>query len=801
MSKRTFINIIKKILTIILISFGVYANAIDYASIAFSQGDYKTAIKLSSEIIDTAEDKNKTSALIRRGEAYRALGYLRDAQSDLETAKKIAIQQKDALLTSIASLALGQLLFQQQNYPQAKKILELAQQQAKTLKLPVIESSAINTLANILAHQDKKNAAIKLYRDAIILAEQTDDIALIVALRRNLIRALGPSDEALKQFKKAQQQALSIPNLYEQAELLLALSEESEFSNLILQQVLDIAQKLKSPKLLSQAKGKLGALYEQQHRYTEALTLTDQAITYAQQITNNDLLLQWQWQSARLLKLLGHRNAAISAYRRTVYYINVIRQDIPVSYQGGRSSFRETLSPIYIGLADLLLEQAALIAKPTNIDELINEHEQSLLREARDTIEQIKLSEIQDYLKDSCIINRTEKLETLAPNTAVLYPIILPKRLELLVSIGTKLIRYSTNVTAVQLQKSVNLLVKTLRPTSSGELNPLDKKNSKQLYQWLINPLLKQLKEQKIDTLVFVPDGVLRSLPIAALSDGKHYLIEEFAIATVPGLTLFDPKPLANKNMHALLAGLSQPGPVVLELPDAMWDGLVNQSSNNNRGIRGTSTTIKQLKPQEKDRSITERKVDMVNKVQQALALPGVEKEINQLSKHLQGQVLLDKNFLLSNFVSDISENPYRVVHIASHGFFGGSPEQNFLMTYDHKLNMDQLGSILKPKQLSDKPIELLTLSACQTAEGDDRSPLGMAGIALKSGARSILGTLWPIADDAAQQMLPSFYNNLIQTQTTKAKALQSAQLKLLKQKEFSHPFFWSAFILIGNWL
>jgi len=133
--------------------------------------------------------------------------------------------------------------------------------------------------------------------------------------------------------------------------------------------------------------------------------------------------------------------------------------------------------------------------------------------------------------------------------------------------------------------------------------------------------------------------------------------------------------------------------------------------------------------------------------------------------------------------------------------FFGGAPEQNFLMTFDHKLNMNQLGSILKPKQLSDKPIELLTLSACQTAEGDDRSPLGMAGIALKSGARSILGTLWPIADNAAQQMLPSFYKNLIQTQTTKAKALQKAQLKLLKQKEFEHPFFWSAFILIGNWL
>jgi len=784
---------------IVILSFHTTLAAnLKQAGDAFSQGDYQTAIKLSSIVIATSNDEDKIIALIRRGEAYRALGHLREALIDLQNAYSVAKQNQQILIQTLAGLSLGQLYIQQQKYSPAKDLLEQTQQLAASLKLPDLQASAMNALGNIASQKNNKKAAQEFYQSAIKLAKQTNDIALIVASRRNLIHILNNQEEKNRQLEIVQKEAKSIPNMYERGELLLAISQEIKFSYPVLQQVLSIAETINSPKLLSQANGLLGALYEKEQRYDEALTLTEQAIYTAQQINNNDLLLKWQWQSGRILKALGNSSSAIAAYRRAIYYINAIRQDIPVNYQDGRSSFRETLSPIYTGLADLLLEHAAKLAKTKSFNK---EEEQKLLKEARDTIEQIKLSEIQDYFQDTCIINRTEKLEALAPRTAVLYPIILPNRLELLLSIENKLIRYASIVTQSQLEKSVKDLVKTLRPTHSGDLYPLDKKQSKQLYQWLINPVLAQLKQQEIDTLVFVPDGVLRSLPISALFNGKNFLVEEFAIATVPGLTLFDPKPLNNQNMRALLAGLSQPGPVVLELPSSMWEGLANQSTNNKRGIRGISTTIEQLKPQANKRSITKHKADTINKVQQALALPGVKQEINQLSKNLQGQVLLDNNFLLNNFVRDIKDNPYQVVHIASHGFFGGAPEQNFLMTFDHKLNMNQLGSILKPKQLSDKPIELLTLSACQTAEGDDRSPLGMAGIALKSGARSILGTLWPIADNAAQQMLPSFYKNLIQTQTTKAKALQKAQLKLLKQKEFEHPFFWSAFILIGNWL
>jgi len=798
-NKQIKMYLITTVYLLMLLPLTLQADALKEASNAFSRGDYVTAVKLTSSIISQTDKPQKFIALIRRGEAFRALGHLRDSQTDLQAAVILAKQQHNSLEQAIATLSLGQLLFQQQHNTQASKLLKTTLQLAQQLKQPIIEASANNILGNILSNQDKQTDAIVHYKAALNQAIQVGDTALVVASRRNLAKVLGNTKEAKKQLTLAQNEALTVLNLYERAELLLGLAQEIKSPYPLLQKVLSLSQTLNSPKLRSQAKGQLGALYEKKQRYSEALILTEQAIVNAQEITSDDLLLKWQWQSGRLLNALGDKDAAISAYRQAVYYINTIRRDIPLNYQGGKSSFREILSPIYIGLADLLLQQAAIVKH--------TEQEQILLREARDTIEKIKLSELQDYFQDPCIISQTEKLETLAPHTAVLYPIILPDRLELLVSIGTTLSRYSSTITKKQLQRAVNRLVTSLRPTHSGQLYPFNKKMSMQLYQWLINPIFNQLKKEKIDTLVFVPDGVLRSLPIVALTNGKQYLLEDFAIATVPGLTLFDPNALPQGSMQILLAGLSKPGPVVLELPDAMWSNLIQKTTRSSRGLRGMPTTIAQLKPPAKlktrkidQRSLLERKADM-DKVQQALALPGVKQEIEQLTKSMQGKVLLDDNFLLKRFSSEVAEKSYRVVHIASHGFFGGAPEQNFIMTYDRKLNMNQLGNILQPKRLAEKPIELLTLSACQTAEGDDRSPLGLAGVALKSGARSILGTLWPIADNAAQQMLPAFYDNLIQPQATKAKALQLAQLNLLKQKEFEHPFFWSPFVLIGNWL
>jgi CHAT domain-containing protein len=141
------------------------------------------------------------------------------------------------------------------------------------------------------------------------------------------------------------------------------------------------------------------------------------------------------------------------------------------------------------------------------------------------------------------------------------------------------------------------------------------------------------------------------------------------------------------------------------------------------------------------------------------------------------------------------------VVHIASHAEFTGDPSTSWLLTHDGRLTLDQLSDLVGVAKFRDDPLELLMLSACQTAAGDDRAALGLAGVALRAGARSALGSLWSISDEATYELVVEFYKALKDPTASKSLALRTAQRKLLDDERFQHPFFWSPFLLIGNWL
>jgi CHAT domain-containing protein len=129
---------------------------------------------------------------------------------------------------------------------------------------------------------------------------------------------------------------------------------------------------------------------------------------------------------------------------------------------------------------------------------------------------------------------------------------------------------------------------------------------------------------------------------------------------------------------------------------------------------------------------------------------------------------------------------------------FGSTADATFVMAHDDLITIDQLQAYLRGPGLRDRPIELLTLSACETAEGDDRAPLGLSGAALKAQAESALGSLWPVSDEAAQRLMASFYGNLVQAGSAgKARALQQAQVRMIGQTGLQHPYFWAPFILV----
>ena len=234
---------------------------------------------------------------------------------------------------------------------------------------------------------------------------------------------------------------------------------------------------------------------------------------------------------------------------------------------------------------------------------------------------------------------------------------------------------------------------------------------------------------------------------MAALHDGNQYLVEQYNIALTPSLQLLDPKPLQRKALKTLTVGLSQ---------------------------------ARQGFP----------------------ALENVAREVEQIQTDLPSVVLLNQAFTSNAFRKTIESSYFPVVHIATHGQFSSKAEETFVLTWDNRITAKQFDEILQPaNQGSDKAIELLVLSACQTAQGDKRAALGLAGIAMRAGTRSTLATLWKVSDVATAELMGWFYRQLSDSTATKAEALRQAQLSLLRNPKYQHPFYWAPYVLIGNWL
>jgi len=191
----------------------------------------------------------------------------------------------------------------------------------------------------------------------------------------------------------------------------------------------------------------------------------------------------------------------------------------------------------------------------------------------------------------------------------------------------------------------------------------------------------------------------------------------------------------------------------------------------------------------------------LTDSVQGFAPLPYVGEELKTVHALYGGTLLENQQFTVAAMEKDLGETPYRIVHIASHGQFDSDVNKTFLLTYDGKLGMNKLEQILGLSRFRTDAVELLTLSACQTAAGDDRAALGLAGVAIKAGARSALATLWTVNDPASAALVADFYRALQDPANSKAAALQKAQLELLKDARYRHPSYWSAFLLIGNWL
>jgi len=488
------------------------------------------------------------------------------------------------------------------------------------------------------------------------------------------------------------------------------------------------------PYMLSYIYGYMGELYEDEGRYQDALTITRKAHFTSQEIDAGELSYQWEWQLGRLLNKLGKKEQALTNFRSSVATLAKVRTLVTV---GEAIDFKTRVSPVYYQLAQALLAKSATVSD--------KDEQQQLLQEVIDSLEAMKLAEVENYFDSECVLLPEEEvnLSSLDSKVAVLYPVLLPNRTELILQFADEIQRFSIAVDFEQLGQEVLEFRKRIESYQSDNSY---QKHAQQLYQWIIKPIESSLREAEIDTLVFVPDGPLRTIPIAALHNGKSFLIEEYAIAITPGMTLMDPKPLQRKGLKILAHGL-------------------------------------------------------IEAVQGYAALPSVEKELIEIAKIFPGQQYLDSNFQLKTTVEQMSNDEFSVVHFATHGEFNRDHSKSFLLTYDDKLTMNRLVNSIALRRFGSDPLELLVLSACQTAVGDDQAALGLAGVAIKAGARSALATLWFISDESTTELVARFYRQLSKSGVSKAKALQIAQIDLITNTRYKHPSFWAPFLLIGNWM
>lgn len=323
----------------------------------------------------------------------------------------------------------------------------------------------------------------------------------------------------------------------------------------------------------------------------------------------------------------------------------------------------------------------------------------------------------------------------------------------------------AANRTAILQQvKELTISVSSLsRSNNNSYLQP-----ARQLYRWMIAPLESEMQEQNIDTLIFCMGTGLRAMPLAALHDGQKFLIEKYSFSRIPAFKLTDTIYRDLRKAQVLAMGAS---------------------------------IFKEQQP-----------------------LPAVPVELNAIAENIwQGKSFLNEEFTINNLQTQRASQPFKIIHLATHADFkSGVPSNSYVQFWDTKLTLDKMPQL----HWNNPQVELLVLSACKTAIGNEQAELGFAGLAVQAGIKSVVASLWYVSDEGTLGLMTEFYRYL-QSAPIKAEALKQAQIAMLKgqvyfkdgqlyspkgiislppelaklanNKDLSHPYYWAGFTVVGS--
>jgi CHAT domain-containing protein/Tfp pilus assembly protein PilF len=712
----------------------------------FNQGKLDIALKTwqkSESLYKELRDKTgEIGTQINQARSLQGLGFYVRARITLEKVEKSLSKQPNSELKLAGLLNLGNVYRVMGDFSKAQKMFEQSLAIATSQHYIYSKQQTLFNLGNLAYDQQKLPIALKYYQQVTNYNSPVKLSALIHKLE--ILIQLNQNQDASKLLPKIinELNTLSTSKITIYAQINLAISllkiPGSDITNIahLLAKSSKQALDYGLPRAESYSLGTLAHLYEQKQQWEEAKSLTIQALNIAQKINAADIYYQWQWQLGRIFKSTGDISTATSYYDASVKTLQSLRQDLTAINQDVQYSFIEKVEPVYREFVNLLLQ-----SNP----EANAQQKQRNISLARETIEALQLAEITNYFRQSCVTSQILPIEKIDRKAAVIYPIILEDRIEVIVSLPNQPLRhYQTYLPSEKVEAVISQMRQSLRRTSFLQERLIP---SQEIYSWLIKPSAEDLTKLEIKTLVFVLDGSLRNIPMAALYDGEKYLIEKYKIALAPSIQLSKPLSLKSRAFKGLVAGLSKG----------------NEKFSD---------------------------------------LPGVKDEVEKITNKVKSTTLLDKDFTVSSLKTQINTLPFSILHIATHGQFSSKPEDTFILTWDGRINMKELSVLLSNREILNlPPIELLVLSACQTAQGDKRATLGLAGVAVQSGVRSTLASLWTVNDDSTTNLMVNFYKELLISNVSKAEAIQRAQINLINSDDYNHPYFWAAFTLVGSWL
>ena len=626
----------------------------------------------------------------------------------------------------------------------------------------------------------KKSLAIALeIKDRQVMGAAFGNLGNIYLALGNYTKAIEYHQQNLaisQGLKDKQGESVALGNL---GNVYLALGNYAKAIENYYQQ-LAIARELKDKQGEGAAFGNLGLAYQDLGNYAKAIECQQQHLAISREIKDRQGE-SYALNNLGLIMVLENQNElAILFYKQSVSVRESIRRDLHGLKKEEQQSFAQTVSHTYRTLADLLIKQGRIIEALQVLDLLKIQELEDYLKNVKGndrTAQGIRLLEPEkaisaqlsaiDYDSISTLnrdltsqiqqlpkseINKVPSyLQNIPQGVVLIYPLILEDRLEIIIfSANTLPINRTVLIKRLELAE----LIKNFR-SDLQDNNSFDVKDSgKKLYDILIKPIEADLKQAKATTILYAPDGMLRYIPLAALYDGKQWVIEQYRIDNLIAYSLFDPDSKPQANIH-IFAGA--------------FGGELRGEAD------GLPSTIPEVD-------------DIATTFSNTTELIGLDFTANATKSKVVGQT---------------------IVHLATHALFQpGSPLDSYVL-FGKKGGKDKV-TLSDISDWNLKNVDLVVLSACQTDLGtfsNGSEILGFGYQVQKAGAKASIASLWTVSDGGTQLLMQSFYKNLRKGNPSLSTSLREAQLSMIhrpvkdSEPNFNHPYFWSAFVLIGNGL